>query len=340
MFKYYRSAFVFTVIATALGYLLGGPGVAFIVLLLGVLETSLSFDNAVVNASILKNWDQTWRDRFVTFGMPVAVFGMRLVFPLIIVAVIAGIGPVEVVKLAFNDPKLYAATLTSAHAQISAFGGAFLSMIFLNFFLDQEKDKHWLSWFEKPLQKLGHLEAVQIAITLGVLYVVSRFQPEASQLSFLVAGTFGLITFVLAESLGGLVGGEEDSENAGKRIVRQGLTGLLYLELLDASFSFDGVMGSFAMSNSILVIALGLGVGAMFVRSMTIHLVEKGTLSEYLYLEHGAFWAIGALTAIMYTSTVVEVPEIVSGTLGAGLIGLALVSSIMHNRKEAAVAVA
>src|SRR3546814_12774845 len=85
-------------------------------------------------------------------------------------------------------------------------------------------------------------------------------------------------------------------------ILRSGFGGFLYLNILDASFSFDGVIGAFALSNNMIVIALGLSVGAMFVRSMTIHLVQKGTLSQYRYLEHGAFWAIIALGGIMLVS--------------------------------------
>ena len=95
MLKYYGSSYAFTAIALVIGYLIGGfQGVA-IVAILGVLETSLSFDNAVVNASVLKNWDEKWRRRFLVWGLPIAVFGMRLVFPLTIVSIAASIGPIE-----------------------------------------------------------------------------------------------------------------------------------------------------------------------------------------------------------------------------------------------------
>jgi hypothetical protein len=331
--KYYTGALIFTALATLAGFFMGGPAVALLILLLGLLETSLSFDNAVVNASVLRNWEPHWRKRFITFGLPVAVLGMRLAFPLIIVAVIAQIGPAAVIHMAISNPDKYAATLSSAHAQVAAFGGAFLAMIFLNFFLDQEKDSYWLSWLEKPLQKLGNLESIQIVITLATVYGVSKFQAPGTQLSFIAAGIAGLITYILAESFGSIVGGED----AGKQVIKQGLVGLLYLELLDASFSFDGVMGSFAISNAIFVIALGLGVGAMFVRSMTLHLVDKGTLNEYPYLESGAFWAIGALTCIMFISSAHHVSEVVSGLIGAGFIIAALVSSIIHNHRESTV---
>ena len=73
----------------------------------------------------------------------------------------------------------------------------------------------------------------------------------------------------------------------------------LYLEVLDASFSFDGVIGAFAITNDIVLMALGLGIGAMYVRSLTVYLVRQGTLDDYVYLEHGAHYAIGALAVIL-----------------------------------------
>ncbi len=109
----------------------------------------------------------------------------------------------------------------------------------------------------------------------------------------------------------------------------------LYLEVLDASFSFDGVIGAFAITSDPIIIALGLGlIGAMFVRSITIYLVRKGTLSEYVFLEHGAHWAIGALALILMVSIGVHVNEIVTGLIGVAFIGAAVISSIRRNRNE------
>ena len=105
--------------------------------------------------------------------------------------------------------------------------------------------------------------------------------------------------------------------------------------MLDASFSFDGVIGAFALSNNLFVIAIGLGIGAMFVRSLTLLLVERGTLTEYRYLEHGAFWAILSLAAIMFLETVRHVPEGVTGLIGAAFLGVAFWSSLRHNRAVA-----
>lgn len=92
-----------------------------------------------------------------------------------------------------------------------------------------------------------------------------------------------------------------------------GFGAFLYLEVLDASFSFDGVIGAFALTQNLFIIAIGLGIGAMYVRSMTVMLVEKGTLSEYRYLEHGAFYAILILSVVMYFQTLMHIPEVITG---------------------------
>ncbi|MBS1188769.1 MAG: hypothetical protein H6R10_561 [Rhodocyclaceae bacterium] len=330
---YFTGSIAFSLLAAMGGYAIGGLPAALTVAFLIVLETSLSFDNAVVNAGILREWDAKWRRRFLTWGMLVAVFGMRLVFPVLIVALAAGVGPLAAVDLAMNRPDEYARVLTGAHHQIAAFGGAFLMMVFLKFFVDHNKDQHWLGWIERPMTRLGKLEAVEAALTLSLVLLAAGLLGEPERGEFISAGVWGVVTFIVAKGAAALLGGEEGAEN----IVRQGIGGFVYLELLDASFSFDGVVGAFAMTNNLLVIALGLGAGALFVRSFTIFLVDRGTLESYRYLEHGAFWAIGALAGIMLIGIKWHIPESVTGLLGAVLIVLSIVSSVRANRKAASV---
>jgi uncharacterized protein len=329
---YFTSSFVVTILAVMTAFYFAGLAGAITVIFLTVLETSLSFDNAVVNAGILKNWDAVWRRRFLTWGILIAVFGMRLVFPLAIVAVAGEIGPVRVIDLAFNHPDEYKKILSSAHHQIAAFGGAFLMMVFLSFFVAKHKTEHWLEIIEKPLTRLGQMQAIEAALTLLILLLVASIVAPELRAGFVVAGVWGLITFVLAKGLASLLGGED--EGAG-HVVKQGIAGFLYLELIDASFSFDGVIGAFAITNNLLIIVLGLGAGAMFVRSFTILLVDKGTLTEYRYLEHGAFWAIGALAILMLVGVSFHISEAITGLLGGALIVAALGSSILANRRDA-----
>ncbi|MFT9100215.1 MAG: DUF475 domain-containing protein [Zymomonas mobilis subsp. pomaceae] len=336
--KYFKGSLVFTVVCLCLAAILGyhGTGTAagalsivFICIVLGILEVSLSFDNAVVNATVLTNMNDVWQHRFLTWGILIAVFGMRLLFPLVIVGFAAHLGPVSALLLAIKHPDQYTQILSGAHTGIMGFGGAFLAMVGLKYFLDGEKEVHWIAFIERQLSRLSKLEAIEIGIVLLVLFGMSRFLTESEALTFLVSGIFGLIAFIIVEAIGTIL---EAPEETTVTVAKTGLSAFLYLEVMDASFSFDGVIGAFALSTNLFVIALGLGIGAMFVRSLTIMLVKQGTLSEYRYLEHGAFWAILALAALMFISVHQAVPEIITGFVGAGLIGLALFSSIRWNK--------
>jgi hypothetical protein len=342
LLAYFKGAFFFTAVCLALAVWLGWEmtgspdgtaGVVWIVLVLSVLEVSLSFDNAVVNAAVLRHMDQIWRRRFLTWGIAIAVFGMRIVFPLAIVAIAASLGPIEAVRLAASNPAEYERIITSAHVGIAGFGGAFLAMVGLKFFFDSEKEVHWIDVIEARLSKLSSVDAIEIAIVLLALYGISTVLPREEAFTYIVSGIFGVLAYLAVEAVNSLLEPDEGAVAAGAA-VRSGLAGFLYLNLLDSAFSFDGVIGAFALSNNIFVIALGLGIGAMFVRSMTILLVDKGTLAEYRYLEHGAFWAILALAAIMLLSARFYVPEVVTGLIGALLIGFALWGSVRHNRKQ------
>lgn len=343
LLRFYKGSILFTLVCLALGAWYGWTmtgnlaamaSILWIIVVLSVLEVSLSFDNAVVNASVLKDMDDSWQRRFLTWGMVIAVFGMRIVFPLAIVAIAAGLGPLDALNLSLNNPVEYERIVSSAHVGIAGFGGAFLAMVGLSFFFDGEKDVHWISWVEQKLSVVSNIKAAEIALLLLVLYAISGMLAPDEALPFLVAGVLGLVTFIAVEALSTILEMREEAMKLQGAVVRSGLGGFLYLNILDASFSFDGVIGAFALSNNMVIIALGLSIGAMFVRSMTIHLVKQGTLAEYRYLEHGAFWAIIALGAIMLLSAKFHIPETVTGLIGAVLIGLSLWWSIRHNRRN------
>jgi uncharacterized protein len=295
------------------------------------MEVSLSFDNAVVNAAVLRHMPPKWQKRFLTWGILIAVFGMRLVFPVVIVAVAAGLGFVEVTRMALTDPAEYASHLKAAHVTIAAFGGMFLLLVFLDFVFDEAKEVHWLVGIERRLSAIGRLQAVAVGTALGVLLVAHLFLPEEERLTAMVAGVVGVVTYVGVKGLSGLAGTSEEAAGAA---VRSGAAGFMYLEVLDASFSLDGVIGAFAMTTDVVIIMIGLAIGALFVRTLTVQMVRKGTLEEYRYLEHGAHWGIGALAVIMLVSMRVEVPELVTGLIGVSLIGLSLLSSIAYRRRH------
>ena len=339
--KYFSGSFLVAILGLTGAFAIGGLPTVWIVAVLGILEVSLSFDNAVVNAQVLKDMDEKWRKRFVTWGMLIAVFGMRMVFPLLIVSVALGINPVAALTIAVSDPAQYQHILESVHTSVMGFGQSFLMMVALKFFIDNDKEIHWLGVIENKLTFLGKIEAIQVAIALVITVITSAaikhyagFE-EAS--AFLIASIWGLIVFVAVDSLEVLMSDDEvDSVTLTTTIAKSGLASFIYLEILDASFSFDGVLGALALSNNLFIIAIGLGIGAMFVRSLTLLMVDKGTVDEFIYLEHGAFYAILGLTVIMNVNTVYEIPETITGLIGAAFIGASLISSIKFNKREAA----
>ena len=340
MLDYFKWAFIVTVVGLVLGGWLGWQSsgtiggmatVFFICAVLAVLEISLSFDNAIVNANKLKDMTPVWQHRFLTWGIVIAVFGMRIVFPLAIVVIAADLGPIEAFLLAAREPAEYARIMNDAHLPIAAFGGTFLMMVGLTYFFDHEKNVHWIDVIEKHMARSATIKGIEIGLVLLMILLFSYLLEGAEAVTFVYSAIYGLVTFLAVEVIGGLL---DASQRTMAEAAKGGLGAFIYLEVLDASFSFDGVIGAFALSQNLFVIAIGLGIGAMYVRSMTIMLVEKGTLAEYRYLEHGAFYAILILSVIMYCQTMLHIPEVITGLGGAGLIGISLWSSIRYNRME------
>ncbi len=350
--KHFRISFLVTFVCLSVagwwGYTHGGwPAAATalgVALILGIMEVSLSFDNAVVNASVLKTWDEFWQKLFLGVGIIIAVFGMRLLFPLVIVAQAADLGLMQVWHLALNDPKQYSAHLTAHHAEVAAFGGMFLLLVFLNFLLDDSKEMHWLGHVEEKLGALGKVSSISVMIALGTLMASLGLVEEAQKMVVLMAGLWGILIYVGVDTISSLLekdGAEEaGGANVGDMVKRGGIGAFLYLEVLDASFSFDGVIGAFAITNDVVIIMLGLAIGAMFVRSMTVYLVKQGTLDEFVYLEHGAHYAIGILALIMLASMKYHIHEVFTGLIGVAFIVASLWSSIKHRKENKELAVA
>lgn len=335
--KYFTGSFWFTGVALLLAVLVGeyyGGNVMALsyfgsCLILGALEVSVSLDNAVVNATVLKDMDDKWRHRFLTWGMAVAVFGMRLIFPLGIVSVAGHLNPVDAVNIALFNPSKYQEILTSVHMQIMAFGGTFLFLVFSAHFINSEKEEHWIPVIGHFFAKIGKHSTAKIAIPAIFVLIFSSFVEDKD--AFLVSAFWGLITYLIVDGLGDLF----DVEDASTKVARVGLGAFIYLEVVDASFSFDGVIAAFAITNNFIIIMLGLSIGAMFVRSLTIMLVEKGALDTLRFLEDGAFWGIGWLVATMYMSVLhIEFGELAVAGGAALAIILSVIHSIIVNKRE------
>lgn len=314
MFKYFRFASVTSLLAfAALWYYTRSVEALYLALVLAAVEIAVSFDNAVVNATKLHLMNKFWRTAFLTVGILVAVIGMRFFLPLLIVAILGDTSIGGAYTMATTDPDRFSTVLSESASQIHGFGGAFLMMVGLQFFLDHEKDHHWIPILEKPLAhfdkfiKMGKVEGIEAIIVLGISGWIWSLTDD---LAFFIASAFGVITFIVVDAIKSLLE-ELDSwlATSSIKILSGGLGTFLYLECLDSAFSGDGVIAAFAISKDIFVIATGLGIGALFVRSMTIMLDETGTLKALKYMENGAFFAILALAGSMFAGAFVHLPE-------------------------------
>ncbi|MES2007170.1 MAG: DUF475 domain-containing protein, partial [Patescibacteria group bacterium] len=328
--KLFIAPIVISLLALVAVFYWGGFAALVLALLLSVLEITLSFDNAVVNAKVLNQMSDKWQKRFLTWGILLAVFGTRLVLPVLIVSLAAWISPIGAVFLAFENPAEYGRMLEHAAPAILAFGGAFLMMVSLKYFFDVGKSVHWISLIEKHLVKWGRVEAIELGIALTTILTLSYLGTHyghGDQGVILAAGIIGIILFIIIQGIASSLHMEGDS------VARTGATLFVYLNILDAAFSLDGVVGAFALTSQILVIFVGLGIGAYFVRSITVFLVRKKTLDSLRYLEHGAHWAILGLALSMLIGLVVHVPEWVTGLIGLAFVSLAYISSLQALKK-------
>ncbi|MGV9002286.1 MAG: DUF475 domain-containing protein [Candidatus Saccharimonadaceae bacterium] len=340
--KTFRWSFILTLLAFVLAFMYGGWQALVLCLVLGILEVSLSFDNAVLNATILRKMSPFWQKMFLTVGIFIAVFGMRLIFPLLIVSIAASIGPIDALQLALqkgdpHQPGTYGYIFASVHPIVAAFGGMFLLLLFLNFIFE-ERNITWLTKIEKPLAKLGKIPLMAVGVSVIALLLATLPVDEAERTAILTAGLVGIIVFFIVHGLGEAFkryGEKRAKTSAAVAVGKAGFFLFIYLEVLDATLSFDGAIGAFAITPDPVIIALGLGlIGAMFVRSLTVYMVKKKTLENLVHLEHGAHWAIGALAIILLVSISSHINEFITGSIGVAFILAALVSSLAYNKKH------
>lgn len=303
-------------------------------LFLTILEVTFSFDNAVVNSKLLIRMSPFWQAVFLTFGILIAVFLVRFALPILIVQITTGNSFLGVVDLALHDSVRYGDELEKAGPLIDSFGGVFLAMIGVAYFLDREKDTHWIGWLERRLAPLGRFDNVGTLILVLVAIVLFFTIPEnnATRAAVLAVAVCGIALHMGLDLLSAIF---EDEDSTKVLVGMAAFVMFCRLEVLDASFSFDGVIGAFAITSSVVLIMAGLGAGALWVRAMTVHLVRTGTLAKYRYLEHGAHWAILFLGGIMIAKLYhVHLPVAVVGSLGLFFIGFSVISSVRSRRKE------
>lgn len=328
MLAFFVPSLIITALALGAVYVFFGATAFLIAALLVVLEVTLSFDNAVVNAQVLKRMSVKWQNRFLTWGILIAVFGTRLILPVLIVSAVAWTSPLVIAQLALFDPAHYGELLEGARYAISSFGAAFLLLVSLKYFLDKGKTTHWIRIIEENLTLWGRIEAIEIVLVLATLSVFSFLVPDEVQATVMVSGVIGVIIFIMMQGIMNTFSlGVKNAEAAGLAL-------FAYLNILDSAFSLDSVVGAFALTSGVVIIAVGLGAGAYFVRSLTLYMVRKKTLDTLVFLEHGAHWAIFGLAASMFASLLTEVPEIVTGTIGLFFVVAAYYSSLKFPRPK------
>lgn len=305
-------------------------------LILAAIEITFSFDNAIINAKVLTKLAPKWQLLFLTVGIVIAIFGMRVLFPVIIVVLTAHLGWHDVVDLALHHPHEYAHHLEEAHAAISAFGGAFLLMLALNFFLDDERDIRWLKRLEQALSRLSHWSVTPVIVLL-VIVGVAFLPANAHGAETVVAGLLGAATYVALQLIETIFSKLRSGKvETGGQTGLAALSTLLYLEILDASFSFDGVIGAFAVTSDVILIAAGLGIGALWARSLTVYMVRNRALNKYRYVEHGAHYTVFVLACVLLISIMWNISNLVPGLVGLGIIGSSIVASVQARRKAVA----
>ena len=327
-FEHYWIALLVTFILWALvGWQLGTAALI-TTIILTLLETTLSADNAVVNSRVLVKMSPFWQKLFMTVGIFIAVFVVRFALPIVLVMIGAGLDFVTTLNLALNNPEEYGNKLHSAEPYIHGFGGVFLLLVATHFFVDKTKSVHWLP-VEKYFATLDRFRGAPSVYGLIFFLMTMPFLSEDIRMIVLVSGVAAVILYsTLHFVTQSIEKGQEGIAHTKHLVGKAAFAAFLYLEVIDASFSLDGVIGAFAITNNAVIIMAGLGAGAIWVREITLHLVRTQALVKYKYIESGAQWAILFLSLVMLVKLFgYEFPEWFIGSIGLGAIVAALISS-------------
>lgn len=284
------------------------------VLGLAIFEVITSIDNAIINAEVLTTMSQKARKWFLTYGILIAVFMVRGLLPLIIIwAANPGIGPMGALTATFsNDPHVKEAIEASSPILLIG-GGTFLIFLFFHWLFLEPKNFGLIG--ERFFQKQGAWFFAIVSVLLSVIV-------------WQALHTHPLLAFgaVLGSSAFFIIHGfRQYAEEQEKKLVQGGngmsdLSKLMYLEILDSTFSIDGVIGAFAFTFSVPLILIGNGLGAVVLRQLTISNIDR--IKKYKYLKNGAMYSILALGVIMLLDSFdIHIPHWLSPLITMGTVG-------------------
>jgi len=305
-----------------------------ITVILSILEITLSADNAVVNSRVLVKMSKIWQRIFLTVGILVAVFLVRFALPIVMVAVMTPLSSTEVFSLAINDAQKYGQYLDSIAPSINAFGGIFLFFVAMFFFMEEERKHFWIRPVEKGLQLLARVPYLKYILAFATFLPVYYITDPSDREVVFGALVGGALVYLILHSIILMMEQINKKNKLREQVGWAAFVSFMYLEVLDASFSLDSVVGAFALTNNIVIIMAGLGIGAIWVRTMTLYMVRHQTLTTYRFLESGAHWAIACLALIMFLKLAhIELPELLVGTIGLVFIGGSVFSSMRENKR-------
>lgn len=296
--------------------------VALIVAGLVLFETISSIDNAIINAEVLSTMSQKARRWFLVYGLFIAVFVVRGVLPWLIVWIATPeLGPVEALTATFsNDPRVLEAIEESAPILLAG-GGTFLVFLFLHWLFVEPK--HFGLRGERFILRKGvWFYAVASVMLLAIVWLTMNRDPLMA-----FGAVVGSTAFFIVS------GFRMNAESAEKRLTTGSMSDwskIFYLEIIDATFSIDGVIGAFAFTLSVPLILIGNGIGAFVVREVTIRHVDE--VRKYPFLKNGAMYSIAVLGVIMLADSFgIAIPVWISPVITFGIVGFFLVKSIRSN---------
>ena len=296
-----------------------------IILGLCVFEVIVSIDNAVINAEVLGTMSKKARRWFLIWGLLIAVFLIRGLLPWIIVwATIPGLGPIEALTATFSsDPSVHTA-IVKATPILFMGGGIFLIFIFFHWLFLEPKN------FGLRPEKFFHKNGVWFFAVVSVLLAITVWYSMKIDSMLAFSAVVGSTAFFITH------GFKENAEKSEKELLsgasnKSDLSKILYLEVIDATFSIDGVLGAFAFTLSVPLILIGNGIGAFVLRKLTMGNIDR--IKKYKYLKNGAMYSILALGVIMLIDAFGgHVPHYISPVITFIVIGYFLYKSIKENK--------
>lgn len=267
------------------------PIIEFIIVVFGLclFEVISSVDNAIINASVLKTLPEKFRKFFLFWGLLIAVFLIRGLLPFFIVWIAnPAFSFMEVMTFVFHPTPEIEAYVEKSQSLLLLAGGVYLFLVFLSWLFMEEKKYAFL--VEEFIHKQSvWFYAIASLFFTSVVYFSLQLNPILA-----LSAAIGSTAFFITD------GFKKNAEEKEKQLLSGNMSAwskILYLEVLDATFSIDGVVGAFAFTISIPLIFLGNGLGAFIVREFTIRGVNL--ISKFAYLKNGAMYSIGFLGGVM-----------------------------------------